>query len=146
MKKLILLLIVLCVTVLNAGTKGHQIQIIDQLLDADPTSIQSDSIDVSGWDAISFVCKYDETEVGGVSAVLTVEAGDGDNWFDYDILLDKNGTDVPSASIAFTADDEYAFYLPQGFPFTKIRVTVTATGSDADDTIQMNVTMFLRKN
>ena len=146
MKKTLVGILVLLASLSYSQRLEYNEEIIDQLLDASPTSITSDSIHIGAWDKIAFAVKYDETEVGGgVSAVLTVEIGDGDTWFDYDILFDKNGTDGPSANIAFTADDEYFFYLPPGVTGQWLRVTVTGTGTDADDLVQINVTMFMQK-
>ena len=150
MKKLLATLLILTAgLVFGQPKQEYYAEIIDQLLDASPTSIASDTIAIGGWDKVTFAVRYDETEAGGVSAALTVEIGYGDygsiDWYDYDILLDKNGTDGPQASISFTADDEYVFYLPEAVTAQWVLVTVTATGSDADDLAQVNVGIMLQR-
>lgn len=145
MKSKLCILILLFVGIAFGQRSAYEEEIIDQLLDASPTTITSDSIDIAVYDKIAFGIKYDETEVGGVSGTFTVEIGDGDTWFDYDILFDKNGTDAPSASISFTSDDEYFVYLPEGVTGKWLRVTFAGTGTDADDLIQINITMFAQR-
>lgn len=145
MKRLIFIFLILSCS-LFAGS--HTLFNSDTL-DASPTSIVSDTVDISTYRNISFGAIYDETEVGGVSEALTIEIGvtvssDSITWFDYDIIMDANGTDAPQASVSFTADDEDFFYLPGELVGEKLRATITGTGTDADDIVVFWLTMFYK--
>ena len=104
-------------------------------LDVDPTSA-SGSMKVGSADKLAFFVSYDETEVGGISASVTVDVSyDGTNWSDAS-FYDYAGGSTLQTSETLTADTatDYYFWFNSDLAVPYVRVVITATGSDADDT------------
>lgn len=102
-------------------------------LDADPTSA-SGSKQVTNADKIAFFVTYDETEVGGISASVTVDVSwDGTTWLDAS-FYDYAGGATLQTSESLTADGNYYFWFNNDLAVPYVRVVIAATGSDADDT------------
>ena len=138
MKKLLLFLILVTAFAQNSfAAKGTMIEAA--LLDASPTSVTSEATDFSGANRVGFYVAYDETQVGGVSAAVTLETSfDGTN-FVAASFYDFAGGATFQTSETLTADGYYYFWVNADSPFRYLRVKVTATGSDADDTVLTTV-------
>lgn len=112
-------------------------------LDADPTSYTSAAIALNGAQRVGFYWTYDETEVGGISAALTLEVSpNGTTWFAAS-FYDVAGGATLQTSETLTADGSYICWLDPKMPFPYARVKITATGSDADDVAVINVYAYL---
>lgn len=151
MKKLVLMLVALFfATNLYAAEKV----VIDKLpasstpvdavtLDADPTSVTSSAINLSNYSRMGIFWVYDETEVGGVSAALTLQfSPDNSNWFSAP-FFDTAGGATPQTSESLTADGNYIAWTDRNIPFNYARVIVTCTGCDADDTVLTTVKVYM---
>ena len=136
MKKLILLLAFLCFCSPAFAARTSINKVIDAVtLDADPTSA-SGSIRVGSADKLSFFVSYDETEVGGIQVSVTLDVSyDGTNWSDAS-FYDYAGGSTLQTSETLTADTttDYYFWMNSDLAVPYVRVVITATGSDADDT------------
>jgi len=150
MKKLIMFLIALLVTtnvyadskviVNKQPTNATPVDAV--LLDASPTSVTSSGVNIAGYERVGIYWTYDETQVGGVSAALTLEVSpDGTNYFSAP-FFDTAGGATPQTSESLTADGSYVAWFDTKIPFNYIRVIVTCTGCDADDTNLNTVKLY----
>jgi hypothetical protein len=108
------------------------------VLDADPTSVTSDVVEVAdGISKVAFSVSVDETQVGGISNAATLEMSfDGTIWSAAS-FYDYAGGATLQTSETIAADNQTAPYIMWVNPelvAPYYRVKVTATGSDADDT------------
>lgn len=105
-----------------------------------PDDTTSDAVRVNSYDKLSFIVKYDETEVGGgVSGVLTFDvSSDGTNWIDAS-FHDFTGGATLQTSETFTADADYFCWFDRAWSFTFMRAQLAGTATDADDTIAITV-------
>jgi len=102
-------------------------------LDAAPTSA-SGTYKVSSADKIAFFVSYDETEVGGISVAVTVDVShDNSTWLDASFYDYAGGTTLQTTE-SLTADGNYYLWFNKDLAFPYVRLVITATGSDADDT------------
>lgn len=113
-------------------------------LDADPTSA-SGSMRLRNVDQVAFFVTYDETQVGGISAAVTVDISwDGTTWLDAS-FYDFAGGATLQTSESLTADGNYYFWLGSENIAPYVRVVIAATGSDADDTAVVTATIVKRE-
>ena len=104
-------------------------------LDADPTSVNSDSVYAGGLEALSFDVIYDETEVGGIQVAITLQASYDNSVWIAASFYDYAGGATLQTSETLTADSTgYILWVNKDLCVPYYRVVVTATGSDADDT------------
>ena len=114
-----------------------------QLLDADPTSVTSSKVDIANYGRLGIFMTYDETEVGGVSAALTMQVSpDGTNWFSSP-FFDTAGGATPQTTETLTADGNYVAWMDRNIPFNYARAIVTCTGCDVDDTVLTTVKFYV---
>jgi hypothetical protein len=114
-----------------------------QLLDADPTSVTSSKVNISNYGRLGVYTTYDETEVGGVSAALTLQVSpNGTNWFAAP-FFDTAGGATPQTSENFTADGSHVAWFDSNIPFNYARAIMTCTGCDADDTVTTSVYFYI---
>lgn len=74
---------------------------------------------------------------------IEVSQSQAGTFYDVDNIIDKTGVDSPvqsPISLALSGGDtdtthENQYYLPSGFTAQYLKITLTATNSDADDTI-----------
>ena len=135
MKKLLLILALLCFSTeaFAARTTGPDTIIASTTLDADPTSA-SGTKEIKSADKTAIFVTYDETEVGGISAAVTIDVSqDNSTWLDAP-FYDTAGGATLQTSETLSADGNYVLWLPSELPVKYIRVVIAATGSDADDT------------
>lgn len=137
MKKLFALLLALLICITPAFAAQIPVTtIIDSVtLDADPTSVNSSAVQVAdGINKLLFYVNYNETEVGGISAAVTLQLSfDGTNWYAAN-FFDIAGGVTPQTTESLTADATYVLWTNPDVAAPYYRVVVTATGSDADDT------------
>ena len=136
MKKLFLfiLAVLLCFNQSLFASRASVNTIISSTtLDADPTSA-SGTYTVKSADKIAFWVAYDETEVGGISVAVTVDVSyDGTTWLDAS-FYDYAGGATLQTSETLSSDSNYYFWFNSDLVIPYVRVVITATGSDADDT------------
>lgn len=134
MKKLFAAILMLFVLVAPAWAGTQRTTLIDSTtLDADPTSA-SGSANVQGAERIGFFVSYDETEVGGISVAITAQISyDGSTWLAAS-FYDYAGGATLQTSESLTGDANYYFWFPRDLVVPYVKVIITATGSDADDT------------
>ena len=113
------------------------------LLDADPTSVTSSAIDVSGTQRITFDVSYDETQVGGVSAAFTVTGSIDGTTFISVPFFDVSGGVTPQTSETLTTDSDYIAWMLPELSLNFIKVIMTCTGCDVDDTVLTTVKVYL---
>ena len=110
-------------------------------LDDSPTSATSSSANIQDYERVAFFVNYDETEVGGVSAAVTLDISyDGTNWIDAS-FYDYAGGATLQTSETLTADGWYYCWFNKDLNVPYVRMVVAATGSDTDDLI--DVTAYL---
>lgn len=112
------------------------------LLDADPTVATGSSVNILNYGRVGIYTTYDETEVGGVSAALTLQVSpDGTNWFSAP-FFDTAGGATPQTSESFTGDGSHIAWMSRDIPFNYVRPIMTCTGCDADDTVLTTVKIY----
>jgi opacity protein-like surface antigen len=116
-------------------------EIMDLTFDDDPTSGVSDTLLIAGYDKVAFYVLYDETEVGNsISAAVTLDVSyDGINWLTGMSFYDIAGGATLQTSQTISADGWYVFWLNKDICGPYVRVAVTATNTDADDTLDVNI-------
>jgi len=126
------------------AAKSGYVVMIDETLDADPTSSTSPAFFIGDKNKVSFLIMTDVDWTDSnpdisVAYVVWVSA-DGTTYIPCNVIMDSNGTDAPVASIVHTTggDSDLVSYdtchLPIGFTAQYVKVIATATNSDADDT------------
>ncbi len=138
MRFLVSLLISMFVMV-SVFAGGSTFTILSDTLNS-PDDTTSDAVNVNSYDKLSFIVKYDETEVGGgVSGTLTFDvSSDGTNWIDAS-FYDFAGGATLQTSEAFTADTDYFCWFDKAWSFTFVRAQLAGTATDSDDTILITV-------
>jgi len=135
MKKLILTMLTVMLTVGLAFASPVNTTIISTTqLDNDPTSVVSSVYNIQDYKKVGFWVSYDETQVGNsISLAVTLSVSyDGTN-FVSGSFMDVAGGTTPQTSETISDDGWYFFWLEDGWPFKYVRVTLTATNTDADD-------------
>lgn len=143
-KKLALLAFGVLLTI-NAWAGTTKSTIVESTtLDADPTAA-SGSANVQGAERIAFFVNYDETEVGGISAAVTCQISyDGTNWLSASFYDYAGGTTLQTSE-TLSADGRYYFWFNKDLVVPYVKVIITATGSDADDTAVVSATMVTQQ-
>lgn len=132
MKKLLVALLAAGLMLGSFGTAlagTQKIQIINQLLDDDPTSITGVR-NTENYDRIAFFVDYDETDSGGlVSIAITVDIShDGTNWIDAD-FSDFGAAGETTETL--TDDGHYFCWLDNAMHIPYVRLSIVATGTTA---------------
>lgn len=102
-------------------------------LDADPTAV-SGTARLTSAEKTAFLVRYDETEVGGISVAITVQISDDNTTWIASSFHDFAGGATLQTSETLTADGNYYLWLSPDITAPYVKLIVTATGSDADDT------------
>jgi hypothetical protein len=124
----------------ESGTSTTTTAINAQLLDDSPTLKASTGIATGGYNKTSIYWTYDETEVGAsISAALTVEVSYDNSVWLAATFYDVAGGATAQASETLSADGSYYCWLPDALVVPYVRVTVTATNTDVDDTLLTTV-------
>jgi hypothetical protein len=102
-------------------------------LDNDPTSVTG-TYNVQDYSKVAFFVKYDETEVGNsISIAVTMHFSyDNSNWV-TGYFYDMAGGSTLQTSETLSSDGWYYCYLDNKWQIPYVRMTITATNSDADD-------------
>ena len=132
MKKIICCILIFLAVSVQAGRYNIDTVISTTL---DTTTTATDSSDIAIFDNVGFRISYNETETDStIQVVFTFQVGTDDDWTDFNILLDNNGTDAPQANVTFTADGTKYVYFPTEVHADKVKITATATGTAAAET------------
>lgn len=116
------------------------------LLDDSPTSVTSAAITTSEYQRVGISWTYDETEVGGgVSGALTVQVSPDNATYFSAPFFDTAGGATPQTSETLSTDGSYICWLDKNIPFAYMKVIVTGTATDADDTILTTVKVYMDK-
>ena len=138
MRKILVCLLVGAVLLLSGTAQAGTLRktIIDAVtLDDDPTSVTSSVVNVQQADSTGFFLDYDETEVGGIQVAITIQISyDGTTWLSGSFYDLGGGPATFQTTETLTADGSYFFWLEKASNVSRVRVVVTATGSDSDDT------------
>ena len=107
--------------------------ITETQLDDSPTSITG-TYNISDYNKAAFFVKYDETQVGNaISVAVTMDFSyDGTNWV-TGYWYDFAGGATLQTSETLSSDGWYYLWLDPDWQIPYVRVTITATNSDADD-------------
>lgn len=135
MKKIFLTLLLILSFIGLAYASPINKTIIDTTqLDDDPTLIASSVYNIQDYTKVGFWVSYDETQVGNsISLAVTLTVSyDGTN-FVSGSFMDVAGGTTPQTSETISSDGWYFFWLDSGWPYKYIKVTLTATNTDADD-------------
>jgi hypothetical protein len=135
MKKILGLLLIglmFCQPAFAARTSVENI-VVSTTLDADPTAASGSKF-IGSAEKVGVFVTYDETQVGGISAAVTAQISwDGTTWLSAS-FYDFAGGATLQTSETLSADGNYYFWLGDEIIAPYLKVIITATGSDADDT------------
>lgn len=146
-KKLSLVLLVcLLLTGQAIAANVYTAEIMDTTFNAVTTSDTSTAMDTRGYDKVSFFVKYDETQVGAsISAAVTLDVSyDNSTWLTGMSFYDIAGGATAQTSETISADGWYVFWT-KDICMPYIRVAVAATGTDADDLLDVDVYMVAKE-
>ena len=104
-------------------------------LNADPVAAQG-STNIGQADKVAFFVVYDETEVGGgVSLAITMQVkyNDTTGWLSAS-FFDFDGGSTLQTSETLTADGSYYCWFNRDLTVPQVKLILTATGTDVDDT------------
>lgn len=102
-------------------------------LDDDPTSVTG-TYNVQDYEKVAFFVEYDETEVGNsISIAITLDYSYDNTNFVTGYFYDLAGGTTLQTSETLSSDGWYYLWLSPDWQITYVRVTITATNSDADD-------------
>jgi len=138
MKKLLVALLVFGLMLGSFGTAqaagSDKIHIIDETLNTTTTSITG-ICDTSNYTALAFFVDYDEADVGDdISVAVTIHIShDATNFISYS-WYDIAGTTTLVTSETLSADANYVGWFEVLKYLPMVRITITATGADADST------------
>lgn len=144
MKKFLSVLAILTLLCSPAFAALNRSTIIETtLLDDNPTSV-SGTCDIRSAKRTGFFVNYDETEVGNsISAAVTVFISvDNTNW-QAASFYDFAGGATLQTSETISADGRYFFWLDRNIAAPYVKVTITGTNTDADDTAAVTCTLWM---
>ena len=102
-------------------------------LNADPKVI-SGTKSVKNADKIACFVTYDETQVGNaISAAVTVEVSPDNSTWTAASFYDYAGGATLQTSETISDDGNYYFWMNRDLAMPYVKVTITATNTDADD-------------
>jgi hypothetical protein len=136
MKKLLVLLLVFgllcCGTIAQAGSPVEK-EVIDVILDDDPTEITG-YWNTGNFERVAFFVVYDETQVGNaISIAITVDVSrDGTTWLDAS-YYDVAGGATLQTTETLNADSSYYGWFDNTMQIPFVRVSIVATNTDVDD-------------
>ena len=130
---------------LNGRATTNSTPINAVTLDADPTSVTSAAITITEYQRVGIFWDYNETEVGGVSGALTIQVSPDNVTYFSAPFFDTAGGATPQTTETLTADGTFICWLDKNIPFSYMKVIVTGTGTDADDTILTSVYVYMDK-
>jgi len=112
------------------------------VLNSDPT-IVSGTMHVEDATDLTFFVTYDETEVGNVvsAAVTLLVSYDGTNFLAAN-FYDYAGGSTLQTTETLSTDGRYYFVLDPNVPAPYVKVTITGTNTDADDTVAVTCNVF----
>ena len=115
-------------------------KVMDTTFNAVTTTANSTAVDIQGMDKVSFFVVYDETEVGNsISAAVTLQISyDNENWLSAS-FYDYAGGSTLQTSETISADGKYYCWFNKDLCVPYARVVVTATNTDADDLLDVEV-------
>lgn len=145
MKKLLFAFSVLMLLASPAHAYWKATAVTSTLLDNSPTSITGSTMNVEDADRVAFFVAYDETEVGAsVSAAVTCQISyDGTNWLSASFYDYAGGTTLQTSE-TISADGRYYFWFNNDLAVPYVRVVITGTNTDADDTALVDCYMFAK--
>lgn len=134
MKKVwLVVLVVLLMGSVAFASEANRTMITETQLDDSPTSITG-TWNVQDYKKVGFFVDYDETEVGNsISIAITMDFSyDNSNWV-TGYFYDLGGGTTLQTSETLSSDSWYYCWLDTDWSFPYVRVTITATNTDADD-------------
>jgi hypothetical protein len=147
MKKVLavlLAMLLLCSPAFAARTSVSTLIASTQLDDA-PTSA-SGSATVKSADKIACFVTYDETQVGlAISAAVTVEVSPDNSTWTAASFYDYAGGSTLQTSETISGDGNYYFWMNRDLAMPYIKVTITATNTDADDTAVVSAKLITQE-
>lgn len=115
------------------------------LLDDSPTSITGARF-IGGAERVGFFVHYDETQVGNsISLAVTCHVSDDNSTWIAGSFFDFAGGATLQTSETISADGDYFFWLDPNISAPYVRITLTATNTDADDTALVSCTVSTRQ-
>lgn len=137
MKKLFLVLLACCFIWSQAmASPVNKTLIAETQLDDDPTSITG-TYNVQDYEKVAFWVEYDETEVGNaISIAITFDFSYDNTNFVTGYFYDLAGGLTTQTTESLSSDGWYYCWLNSsiGNPMPRyVRMTITATNTDADD-------------
>ena len=137
---------VLDINVANqAALTVNAIQIIDELLDADPTSSESSPVYIGDVEKISLLIVSDVTAVGAAPQVTYTFEGSNDGTVYEPFYVISQEDNSMHANYVHDSDSEQWCYLQQEFKPLWIKVIATGANTDADDTVACDVYLVGKK-
>jgi hypothetical protein len=134
-----------------AQNRSESVTCVDVIFDNDPTSADC-TVFIGDKKKVTLLLNavMDWTNSDpDLSLSLKVEVGPSKTgtFYDVDNIIDKTGIDTPVTSpisLPLSAGDtdtthEKQWYLPEGFTAQYLKLTLTATNSDANDTIDADL-------
>ena len=115
-------------------------------LDADPTAANSGAITTLNADKVAFFVTVDETEVGNsISVAVTLQVSfDNSTWLSAS-FYDYAGGATLQTSETISADGSYYLWLNKDIVAPYVKLILTATNTDADDTAVVSASVAIRK-
>ena len=106
-------------------------------LNADPVAVEG-SINIGSADRVAFFVTYDETETdGGLSVAVTMQISyDGTTWLAAS-FYDYAGGATLQTSETISADGSYYCWFNPDMAIPQVKLILTATGTDVDDTVDV---------
>ena len=114
-------------------------------LSASPTLISGDK-KVKSAEKLAFFVTYDETQVGNaISVAVTVLVSPDDVTYQAASFYDYAGGSTLQTSETISADGNYYFWFNRDLAVPYVRVTITATNTDADDIAVVTATLIAQE-
>lgn len=127
--------------------RNESVVCIDETLDDDPTSATC-TVFIGDKKRVTLVLHavmdwVDSSPDLDLDLTIEISSSQAGTFYEVDNIIDSTGVDSPVGSpisLALSGSDtdtthENQYYLPYGFTAQYLKLTLTATNSDADDTI-----------